>query len=157
MVYTLGLGSSSYRVGVQIPFVAKLLLIFMTIKLIKFILLLKNSIYKLKSFITIPYHFFLIKFVEFFYKEGLIQFFSIKKDINQIISIKIFLRYFKTFCVFSNLKVVSKKKMAIYIKYIDICKVFEKNSIFIISTNFGLYTLFDCKKYKVGGKILFKF
>jgi ribosomal protein S8 len=130
----------------------------MTVKLIKFILLFKNATSKLKSFITIPYQYDLIKFVEFFYKEGLIQYFSIEKNLkHKIASIKIFLRYFKTFNVFSQLKIISKKKISIHLKYIDICKIFEKNSTFVISTNFGLFTILDCKKYKIGGKVLLKF
>lgn len=124
----------------------------MTVKLIKFILLFKNATSKLKSFITIPYQYDLIKFVEFFYKEGLIQYFSIEKNLkHKIASIKIFLRYFKTFNVFSQLKIISKK-ISIHLKYIDICKIFEKNSTFVISTNFGLFTILDCKNIKLVAK-----
>ena len=42
-----------------------------------------------------------------------------------------------------------------YIKYLDICKILNQYKLLIISTNKGLLTGEACKKYKLGGKLLF--
>jgi small subunit ribosomal protein S8 len=127
----------------------------MNTNLIKFLVKLKNASLSQKEAIIVKYNFLYLDLVKVLYREGLIQSFQIEKDeVQGDLHIRIILRYFYNKSVFKNLKIFSKPSHVKYLKYSDICKIIDKKFIFLLSTNKGLLTSLECKKRKVGGKLL---
>ncbi len=122
-------------------------------QLIYFLLLLKNFSTLNQEKITLKFNKVFYTFCEYLYKEGLIQAFFIKKKKNFML--EILLRSSENKSILSTLKIISKPSISKYLKYTDICKIDEKGPTFIISTVNGLSSVFNCKKNKIGGKLLF--
>jgi small subunit ribosomal protein S8 len=131
----------------------------MNINLIKFLTKLKNASLSRKETILVEYNKLHLELVKVLYSEGLIQSFSIEVQTSfktqSSSSIKIILRYFYNKPVLKNLKFFSKPSHIKYVKYSDVCKIVDKKFNFFLSTSEGILTSLDCKKKKVGGKLLF--
>jgi ribosomal protein S8 len=85
------------------------------------------------------------------YGDGFIQSFIFLQKSQQI---KIFLRYVDNKPIFSSLKLISTaSKKSISLKELSL--LFNKRFVLFLNTNLGLLNVKDCKKAKVGGKILF--
>jgi ribosomal protein S8 len=123
-------------------------------QLIYFLLILKNFSILNQEKIVVNFNKKFYNFCEYLYKEGLIQSFFIKKE-KKNFKLEILLRSSEITNLLSNLKIISKPSISKYLKYIDICKINEKGPILVISTIKGLASIFDCKKNKIGGKLLF--
>jgi ribosomal protein S8 len=123
-------------------------------QLIYFLLILKNFSTLNQEKITLKFNKIFYTFCEYLYKEGLIQTFFIKKKKNFFI-LEILLRSSENKSLLSTLKVISKPSISKYLKYTEICKIDEKGPVLIISTVNGLSSGFNCKKNKIGGKLLF--
>lgn len=88
--------------------------------------------------------------VKSLYISGYIQSFYIKnKDIY------FFLRKFLGKSSLCNLQIFSKPSFSCFLKYKEICRINERKFQLFISTKNGIFTLKECKKLKIGGKILF--
>lgn len=122
----------------------------MKLQYIQFLIFLKNSSLLKHNIIFFPFNPRFIILLNFLYKEGLIQSFIIDKNLY---CYKIILR--DSFDL-STLKLISKSSNSKFINYSNLCLINEKNSFLVISNNLGLFTLFNCKKFKFGGKILFQ-
>jgi|TARA_B110000967_G_scaffold209162_1_gene264085 small subunit ribosomal protein S8 len=130
----------------------------MNINLIKFLSKLKNASISKQEVVSIDYNKLCLGVVKLLYKEGFIQSFSIKKiSFSSNVELKIFitLRYFNNKPIFKNLKIVSTPSRLNYLNIKDLSKISNKKIILILSTNKGLLTSLECKKHKIGGKLLF--
>ncbi len=130
----------------------------MNINLIKFLSKLKNASISKQEVISTDYNNLCLAVVKLLYKEGFIQSFSIKKvSFNSNVELKIFitLRYFNNKPIFKNLRIVSTPSRLNYLNIKDLSKISNKKIVLILSTNKGLLTSLECKKHKIGGKLLF--
>jgi ribosomal protein S8 len=130
----------------------------MNINLIKFLSKLKNASISKQEVVSIDYNKLCLGVVKLLYKEGFIQSFSIKRiSFSSNVELKIFitLRYFNNKPIFKNLKIVSTPSRLNYLNIKDLSKISNKKIILILSTNKGLLTSLECKKHKIGGKLLF--
>jgi small subunit ribosomal protein S8 len=124
--------------------------------LIKFLSKLKNASSSQKEIILFDYNSLHLKLLKILYFEGLIQSFSVEKCARKSSpKIKVTLRYFYNKPILKNLKILSKPSHLKYIKYSDICKIGDRKFVFFLSTSEGVLTSLQCKKKKVGGKLLF--
>lgn len=117
--------------------------------LIKFFIALKNATTLKKELVFCFYNKTFLKIIKLLYQKGLIKDFSIKQS-----HILIYLKYTFNLSALSNLKIVSKPSWPLFLSFKEICKLSEKNIIFFFSTNKGLMSSLECKKYKIGGKLL---
>lgn len=126
----------------------------MSINLIKFLIKLKNASLSKKEIVTLEYNPLCLELLHVLYSEGLIQTFSVEQ-LDGKIFLKICLRYFFNKPVLKNLKLFSKPSHVKYVRYSDLCKIVDRKFIFVLSTNQGILTSLECKKKKIGGKLLF--
>jgi len=123
-------------------------------KLIKFLLNLKNYSGLKKEFLIIKFSSGILKILNGLYKEGFIQSYKII-NISQQNYFYIVLRYYFNKPIFKNLKIISKPSNLKYLKFKVLIKLCEKKINYFVSTDKGIFTLKECKKKKLGGKILF--
>lgn len=123
--------------------------------LIHFLIKLKNASLSQKEIVKIESSKICIALLEVLYNEGYIQSFQLKKEKNNKIFIVITLRYFYNKPILRNLHIISKPSSIKYMKLSDICKMADKRFVFFFSTSKGFMTSLNCKKNKIGGKLLF--
>jgi ribosomal protein S8 len=72
--------------------------------------------------------------------------------------IEVFFKYYQRRCVFSNIKLISIPSRRVYIDLVKLAKLKDKSncSIYILSTNKGIKTDFECLFDKVSGELLLK-
>lgn len=120
-------------------------------KLINFFIAIKiASLYK-KEFIYIAFNKQFWHILNFLYKEGFILSFKIEKNLFRY---KIFLRFFLSTTPLCDIKILSTSSKKKFFKYTDLCCLNEKQLSLIVSTSKGLLSISDCKRLRVGGKIL---
>ena len=130
----------------------------MNINLINFLSKLKNASLSKQEQISIPYNKLYLKVVELLYKEGLIQSFFIKPVSSRLtnkFTLFISLRYINNKSIFKSLKFISIPSNLSYLNIKSLSKISNKKIILFLSTNKGLLTGGDSKKYNIGGKLLF--
>lgn len=123
--------------------------------LIAFLIILKNSYFLKKELVKFFFNKKFILISKVLYKEGLIQDFWLEKCLNLKIKIVISLKYFQNFNNFTTFKFVSKPSRLFFFSYIDLCKLYEKQSLYILSTSLGYLTSYRCKQLKIGGLLFF--
>lgn len=124
--------------------------------LIKFLIKLKNASLSQKETVKFDCNSLHLKLSKILYSEGMIQSFSVEKDEkSSSFMMRITLRYFHNKPVLKNLKILSKPSHFKYIKYSDISKIRDKKFMFFLSTSKGILTSLECKKKRIGGKLLF--
>ena len=123
--------------------------------IIKFLIELKNASLSRKETLIVEYSQLSDSLVKVLYKEGFIQSFRILKGKSSERNILVILRYYFDKPVFSNLKLFSKPSHLRYMKFSDICSITDKKYVCFFSTNRGILTILECKKRKIGGKLLF--
>ena len=126
----------------------------MNINLIKFLITLKNASILRKEHILIKNNRLCLQIVKTLYKEGLIQSFKIEIFSN-IKFLQINLRYFYEKSVFDSLKLLSTPSRKIYLSMYSLSKIKNNKKLMLFSTTKGILNLTDCKKKKIGGKLLF--
>lgn len=129
----------------------------MNSKVVNFLIELKNASLAKKEVVSVEYNHLLNNLVEVLYREGFIQSFTIKNSFGRDKKkrICIGLRYYFNKPVFSNLKLFSKPSYLKYMKFSDICSISNKRFVCFFSTNQGILTGLDCKRKRIGGKLLF--
>jgi small subunit ribosomal protein S8 len=124
--------------------------------IIKLLVQLKNaSLYNLEV-TSIEYSFLREDILKMLYNEGFIQSFEIKK--NLLSEQKLFLitlRYFFDKPILKNLQIFSKPSHIKYMKFLDIVNIPDRKFVVFFSTNKGLLTSLECKRKRIGGKLLF--
>jgi small subunit ribosomal protein S8 len=89
-------------------------------------------------------------FLSILWDEGFILGYkSINTDLNMF---KVFLKYKNGKPVINSLKPISKPGHRVYYSAKQLWKLNSENSIIIVSTNKGLYSLVECKKLNLGGE-----
>lgn len=112
---------------------------------------IKNDSLTNKSQTIVLSNVLMINILRLLYTEGFIQHFSIP---SSNFPKKVILG-FKENLSFQNLKIISSPSKEVHLKYKDICKLSSESSLLIFSTDKGLLSLRDCKRFKVGGVLLF--
>lgn len=90
--------------------------------------------------------------LEVLYNQGLVQSFTV---LDKNVNIHIILRYFDNKPVFEYLKLFSLRLTSKNIDIIELSRLFNKRFILFLTTNRGIYTLYQCKVNSISGKILF--
>lgn len=97
------------------------------------------------------------KLLKLLYKEGFILSYRIKKNSKFISFPKsvVSLRYLYNRPIFKNLKIISSPSQRRFFGLKNISRLSSKNNLLVFSTNLGLLTLNECKKFGLGGILLF--
>jgi small subunit ribosomal protein S8 len=131
----------------------------MNIYTIKFLIKLKNAALARKEIVFTSYNKLSFELVKCLYKEGFIQSFELKEiftsNSEKKYEIKIVLRFFYNKCVLKNIKILSKPSLTKHFSLKDLSKISSKKLVMFISTDKGILTSLDCKKYNLGGIPLF--
>ena len=126
---------------------------------INLIIKLKNASLSRKEKILVNCNSLSESLIKILYKEGFIQSFKVVEAAeNGLIKNKkilVIFRYFFNKPLLSSLRVLSKPSHVRYMKFSDISNISDKKFVFFFSTNKGILTSVECKKRKVGGKLLF--
>jgi small subunit ribosomal protein S8 len=124
--------------------------------IIKFLIQLKNaSLYNLEV-TSIEHSFLREDILRMLYDEGFIQSFKIKKSLlGEQKLFLVTLRYFFNKPILRNLQIFSKPSHIKYMKFLDIANIPDRKFVVFFSTNKGLLTNLECKKNRIGGKLLF--
>jgi len=124
----------------------------MKVSTINFLVSIKNASVSNKSSIDIKANQEIIQILQCLYEQSFILSFSYVKKTNLI---KIVFKTDTNLNFFQNLKIMSKNSYGSYLKYLDLCKILNQYKLLLLSTHKGLLTGDVCKKYKIGGKLLF--
>ena len=128
----------------------------MNINFIQFLLSLKNASISQKETVIVEYSLIREKMAKILYNEGFIQSFSLYiNPSNKYNFILIKLRYSFEKAQLKYLKLLSKPSHIKYMKLADICNIPDRKFVLFLSTDLGFLTNLDCKKFKIGGKLLF--
>jgi len=122
----------------------------MNVSQINFLIKLKNSAKYLVEEIFFVYNKNYDNILSFLYKEGFIQYFFLRN--NKLV---VGLRYFLGENNLKDVIIISRPSFYKNIRYKDITKIKQTNNVVAVSTDAGILSLYDCKKQKIGGKILF--
>lgn len=129
---------------------------YMSVNFVQFLLELKNASLVKKESLSLEYSKIRESMTKTLYDEGFIQSFGFETNIlNGFKKIWIVLRY--NFCKSSleGLQLLSKPSSVKFMKLLDISKIPDRKFVIFFSTDKGLLTTIECKKQKVGGKLLF--
>ena len=131
----------------------------MNIQTIKFLNKLKNASLVNQDFFQINSNKLIASVLKILYKEGFVLSYKIRPKKN-FLNLKkeaiVHLRYVHSKPVFKDLKIISTPSHTIFMAHTTICRIVSKKNILIFSTNKGLLTGNECKKFKIGGILLFK-
>lgn len=126
----------------------------MNIYTIEFLIKLKNATLARKEKIITPFNRLSLELVKCLYREGFVQSFHIEKHSNEQ-KITVFLRFFYNKGLLRDLKIISTPSFVRYLTLQDICKLNMRKSVMFFSTSKGILTTLECKKYQLGGSLLF--
>jgi ribosomal protein S8 len=91
-------------------------------------------------------------YLNFLYNEGLIQGFNFdSKNLYFIVR----LRFFQQKPLITTIKIFSTPFFNYFISFAELNFLSSRAKLFLFSTNKGLLILLECKKQRVGGKLLF--
>ena len=124
----------------------------MCITLIKFLIKIKNASNLNKEVVYLNFDVKYFKILKILYHEGFIQGFRLDLQNYQTI---VYLRFFQNKKVIDRLKFLSIPSREYFISYKDLSTINNKKTFVLLSTNKGLRSLYECKKEKLGGKLLF--
>jgi small subunit ribosomal protein S8 len=126
---------------------------------INLIIKLKNASLSRKEKILVNCNSLSESLIKILYEEGFLQSFKVveagENDLIKNKKILVVFRYFFNKPLLSSLRVLSKPSHVRYMKFSDISNISDKKFVFFFSTNKGILTSVECKKRKVGGKLLF--
>ena len=91
-------------------------------------------------------------YLNFLYNEGLIQSFNFDSK-NLCFVVK--LRFFQQKPIITNIKIFSKPSFNYFISFSELNFLNLRKKFYLFSTTKGLLNLVECKKLRVGGKLLF--
>ena len=124
----------------------------MCITLIKCLIKIKNASNLNKEVVYLNFNIKYLKILKILYREGFIQGFKLDLQNYQTI---VYLRFFQNKRVIDRLKFLSIPSREHFISYKDLSMINNKKTFILLSTNKGLRSLYECKKQKLGGKLLF--
>jgi ribosomal protein S8 len=124
----------------------------MNINIIKLLLKLKNASNSKKEHIAVLSHKTYNILLDTLYQEGLIQSFFSVENTNLT---NVFLRYPSNNSSFEALKIISTPSRLRYLTFSDLCQISDKRHSLFLFTDKNLLVGLECKKHRVGGKLLF--
>lgn len=128
----------------------------MSVNFVKFLLQLKNASIARKEVVSLEYSRVREGMVGILYAEGFIQSFELVVDSSSgIKAILVNLRYYFSRSLLESLQLLSKPSHVRYMKLLDISNIPARKFVIFFSTDKGTLTTLECKKQKVGGKLLF--
>src|SRR4030043_1466050 len=113
-----------------------------------FLIRVKNAVLAKRKIVDFPSNKFVVSVVKSLIKEGYLQ----EIQVNQKL-LKVSLSYRKKEPVITNIKLVSKPGLRVYIKIEDLQKI-KSPSIFILSTPGGIMSSREAIKKKLGGGVI---
>ena len=120
--------------------------------LIKALNKLKNASLINKEVVYLNFDLKYFEVLRVLYREGFIQGYKIDKKNYQTI---VYLRFFQNNSVLDRLRFLSVPSRERFISHKDLCLINNKKTFVLLSTSKGLRTIYECKKQKLGGKLLF--
>ena len=129
----------------------------MNINLIKLLLKLKNASNSQKEHVAIVSNKTYNIVLESLYQEGLIQSFcnSKKSLLAKNLITDVYLRYPSNKSSFETFKIVSTPSKVHFLTFSELCQISDKKYTLFLFTDKNLLTGKECKKYGLGGKLLF--
>lgn len=124
----------------------------MRISVIKALVTIKNGCRLRKTFVNLKFSTSYIKILKILYREGFIQSFHVDFLNFQIV---VYLRFFHNKNALTDIKFFSVPSHQKFISFFDLSRISSKKTFILLSTHKGLLNLSECKKYKIGGKLLF--
>ena len=128
----------------------------MSINFVRFLIQLKNASIARKEAVSLEYSRIRQDMVEILYAEGFVQ--SFELVINPLTGSKtilVGLRYYFSRSLLESLQLLSKPSHVRYMKLLDISNIPDRRFVIFFSTDKGTLTTLECKRQKVGGKLLF--
>lgn len=122
--------------------------------LISLYVLKTASLYKKSSICISKYNKTFLKILNILYTEGFIKsFYFIEKNkkVNVILNFSQDINW----GLLDTLKITNKLALDTGFKYSDLCLLSKKKTFYLFSTKKGFFSLNDCIKRKIGGKLLF--
>ena len=122
---------------------------------------IRNGIQAKKKFVTVPSSNLKKDIVRILHEENFVSKYTIlepsNKEDRKFEEIKVYLRYVNDFeSVIKGLKKISKPSKRVYVNSENIPVVLNHIGTAILSTNKGVLTDRDARKYKVGGEYICK-
>jgi len=119
---------------------------------IKNFLKIKNASCLGKEIVTLNLDSSFKIYLNYLYSEGLIQGFKFDPK-NLCFVVK--LRFFQGKPLITNIKIFSTSFFNYFISFAELNLLNSRKKFYLFSTTRGLLTLVECKKQRVGGKLLF--
>ena len=120
--------------------------------LINVLLKIKNASILGKQYVYLNYNLSSLKLLKILYNEGFIQ--NLKLDAKTL-QLIVQLRFYEQKRVINTIKFLSKPSHQQFISFFELTLINDKNLFILLSTDKGLLSLAECKKQKIGGKLLF--
>lgn len=128
----------------------------MSIHFVEFLLQLKNASIARKETLSVEYSIIREDMTKLLYLEGFVQSFEMVIDKFSLIKkIQITLRYYQGKSLLEGLKLLSKPSHVRYMKFLDVSNIPDRRFVVFFCTDRGMLTTAECKKKKLGGKLLF--
>lgn len=121
----------------------------MNLTLNNFLSNLKNASLKKNTVLIVKFNESFLPIIKILYSYGFILNYNKTKNF-----LFIRLSYFYHLNQLKNFKIMSKISKAVYLNKTDITKIYKKNRLLVLSTSQGILTSLDCKKLKIGGKLI---
>lgn len=116
---------------------------------------IKNGLNAKKMFIIQEISIKNKKLLDILWQEGYILGYTFFRSSKKKIYFKIFLKYIRSKPAISSLKIITNSQKFPFYSVKQLWKIKENLNTIIFSTNKGLFTLKECKKLKIGGKLKF--
>ncbi len=128
----------------------------MSFNFVRLILKLKNASSIRKEYLLIEYSQLRKDIITLLYNEGFLQSFGlVRHQQDSFVNILITLRYVFNKSLLEDLKLLSRPSHVKYMRLLDIYNLPDRRFVVFFSTDKGLITALNCKKFRVGGKVLF--
>ena len=114
---------------------------------------LKNNQLSQRSSVHQPKTDSIITFLNILWNEGFIL--GYKIDTLNPSFLKIFLKYRNGNPIINSIKLISKPSRHIYYSVSQLWKLNSKKSLIVLTTSKGLMTIYECKKTRIGGTLVF--
>jgi len=114
---------------------------------------LKNNQISRRNSVQQPKTDSIVTFLNILWNEGFIW--GYKIDTLNPSFLKIFLKYNNGNPIINSIKLISKPSRHIYYSVSQLWKLNSKKSLIVLTTSKGLMTIYECKKTRIGGTIVF--
>jgi len=114
---------------------------------------LKNNQISQRNSVHQPKTDSIVTFLNILWNEGFIL--GYKIDTLNPSFLKIFLKYKNGNPIINSIKLISKPSRHIHYSVSQLWKLNSKKSLIVLTTSKGLMTIYECKKTRIGGTLVF--